>query len=161
MVVSTGSVVMEGVVSVPAPDNYDDSGLLVRVDPNAMWQDKGDLHNQAQAIADSLSNIARVWEGLALGWVGASAEEAQDFNNRWNQALRRLFGTDDDPRSGALPNIAYAVALASINYAEHEDTVVKMFNSLTQGLSAPSGGLGVPTRSNDKGPVTESAGPPL
>lgn len=156
-----------------APSNYDDSGMMIRVDPDTLFRYATvDIANHASVIVDALNNIAQVWEDLKVGWVGKTAEEAQHFNQRWNQALEQLFGTKDDASTGALSKIATGVALASVNYGEAEDVVVKMFvNMITsqlvgmvQGLppSQPHSIGPAPTRQPDTtlGPITENAPPP-
>ena len=153
-----GPGLTEGVIIVPAPSNYDDSGMLIRVDPDTLFgYATVDMVNEADVIANAISSIVEIWNGLKLGWVGTTAAEAQDFSNRWNHAVQLLFGTEKDPASGVLPKIAQAVAIASINYGEAEDTVMEMFKTLTDGLNAPPGTPGPPTRGQDQGPVTENA----
>jgi hypothetical protein len=145
-------------VIVPAPSNYDDAGLVIRVDPNRMFQlATADMKNHGEAIANALSDIAQTWEGLAGGWAAPSATEAQDFVNRWNVAVRAMFGDGQDPSTGILPKIAQKVAVASINYGEAEDVNTKMFQSVGSG---GSGGPTPPTRSDNNGPITENAPAP-
>jgi len=169
---------------VSAPSNYDDAGLLIRVNADRIFQSAAtDIPNQAQVIANAINNIVQIWNGLKLGWVGTTASEAQQFNDQWTNAVKQLFGTDSDPSSGALPRIADGVALAAINYGEAEDAVTKMFNSLTVGLDlsginagmqshmppgtqplpvGPSPGRTPTPQSGDPvyNPVSESAPPP-
>ena len=151
----------EGMVIMPAPSNYDSAGLFIRVDPNTLYSyATGDMVNEAKAVAGAIDSIVNIWNNLQLGWAGASAAEAQDFSKRWVQAVQQLFGTGDQPDSGAFPKLANAVATASVNYGEAEDTVQKMFQSLTDGLNAPPGTPGPPTRGQNQPPITENAPPP-
>jgi uncharacterized protein YukE len=146
--------------TVPTPSNYNDAGMQIRVDPDALYgYATVDMKNQAEVLVGSLNRIRDIWQGLALGWVGTSAAEAHDFSDRWNHAIEQLFGTNDDLNSGALPKIATAVAIASINYGEAEDVVVKMFQSLLDALNASPGTPTPPVRHQDEGPVTEQSPP--
>jgi hypothetical protein len=59
---------------MPAPSNYDDAGMLIRVDPNTLYSDATrDMVNEAKAVADALDDIAGIWNNLKLGWAGATA----------------------------------------------------------------------------------------
>jgi hypothetical protein len=171
------SSLTKGVVAVTAPSNYDDSGMLIAVDPNTLYQlATVDMVNQADVIGDAISNIVQIWNDLKVGWMGDTATEAQDFVDRWTNAVDQLFGTKDDASSGALPKIADGVDLASVNYGEAEDVVVKMFTSLIASLDLGfvQGAVGhlphsvtpPPTRTPPDpkdgpiDPVTETAPPP-
>src|ERR1700730_2522552 len=146
---------------MPAPSNYNDYGILIRVDPTTLYHYADvDIPAQDALIANGVSNIDKTWEGLALGWVGSSATEAQNFNNRWNSAVTKLFGTPEDPSTGALQKIAHAVGLAAVNFGVTEDVVMHMFQSLVDGMGAPPGQPGSPSRNHNDGPVTEVT-PPL
>lgn len=145
---------------MPAPGNYNDFGIMLKVDPNTLFgYATADMPAEAESIAGSIGNIVNIWNDLKLGWAGTSADEAQDFSNRWNAAITKLFGTEDDPESGAFPKIARAVGYAAINFGETEDVVAKMFASLSEGLAAPPGTPQPPTRDEHDGPVTESTPP--
>jgi hypothetical protein len=161
------------VIAVPAPSNYDDSGMMIRVDPDSLYRYAAvDMPNHADVIVGHLTNIVDTWTGLQLGWAGTTADEAQDFSNRWIHAVEQLFGTEADPTSGALPKIAMAVNLAAVNYGEAEDVIIRMFTSLVAGLiigdvqglgpQAPHSIDPPPTRTPDpqSGPITESAPAP-
>lgn len=144
---------------MPAPANYNDTTMLIDVDPTTLWgYADTDIPTQAQAIAEAIGRIHGVWDGLALGWAGTTADEAQDFNDRWNTALTQLFGSDAHPADGALPRIARAVGMASLNYAATEDSVYQMFTQLSGGLHG-DGSQQPPTRNNDNGPITEDTPP--
>jgi uncharacterized protein YukE len=156
-----------------APSNYDDSGMMIRVDPDSLYRYATvDISNRAEALANSIENIVQVWNDLKLGWAGDTASEVQDFFDQWNHAVDRLFGTKDDAGSGALPRIADGVDLASVNYGEAEDVVIKNFASLVVGLDigfvqglaphVPHSIQPPPTRNPDptEGPITESTPAP-
>jgi hypothetical protein len=144
-----------------APGNYNDAGTVFRIDPTAMFTYATvDLLAEAKAIGAAIENIFNIWQGLKLGWVGTTATEAQDFSDRMNATLKKMFGSDDDPTSGVLPKVATAIGKASINFGETEDVMKKMFDTLTTDLGKPGNGDSPPPRDvNDGGPVTEHTPP--
>jgi hypothetical protein len=156
------------VVAVTVPSNYDDAGLTISVDPNTLYQYAiSDIPNHIQSLADSITKIVGVWNGLNnnnVGWVGASASEAQDFNSKWTTAVNGLFGTTAEPASGVLPKIGNAVAQASVNYGTAEDTTTTNLQHYIDGLNTPAGGgssvNSPPTRGGNQGPVSENAPAP-
>src|ERR1700730_14725153 len=141
---------------MPGPTNYNNSGIMFRIDPTAMWHDSSvELLNVAKQIGDSIENIIQIWDGLRLGWMGSSADEAQDFANRFNANLSHMFGSNADPSSGVLPRVATAVEGAAINFGVTEDTVWRMFESLNSGLTQPGSPNTPPARSDVGGQVIE------
>jgi uncharacterized protein YukE len=153
---NVGRQTHRGDAIVAAPINYNDSGMDIRVDPTAMFAHATvDMPAEATVVADSINRINDIWQNLALGWVGTTADEAQDFNNRWNGAIVALFGSPAATGSGVLSEIAQAVGVAAINYGEAEDTIRKMFVGLTNG----GGTAGPPDRNQNDGPVTENNHP--
>jgi len=153
------------VVAVSVPSNYDDSGIMIRVDPNTLYQyATSDIPNHVQGLADSISNIVKIWNNLKVGWVGKSASDAHEFNTQWSQAIDRLFGSKSDAASGVLPKIGIAVAQASINYGVAEDTITTSLKDYVNGLNTPAGAgnavNSAPTRSGSQGPVSENAPAP-
>jgi hypothetical protein len=160
-----GAGLKEGVAAVSVPSNYDDSGISIRVDPNSLYQyATSDIVGHAKSLADSVSNIVQIWQNLKVGWVGASASDAQEFNSRWSQAVDKLFGSDSDPSSGALPKIADSVAQAAMNYGVAEDSITTSLQNYINGLNAGGGGGSTvnspPTRGGNQGPVGETAPAP-
>jgi len=142
---------------MPAPATYDDPGGVFQIDPTAMFgYATVDLPDEVKALVASIEHIFSIWQGLRLAWVGTSADDAQDFSDRMNTNLKQLFGTSDDAASGVLPKIAKCIGVASINFGVCEDTVMKMFDSLTNGLNAPASGNSPPHRGLNDGPITEN-----
>ena len=142
---------------MPKPANYNDAGLVINVDPTSLWQyGKTDLPAETTTIGDSLNRINDTWKGLKLGWAGTTADEAQDFSDRWNAMITQLFGTKASPESSVLYRIAVAVQTASLNYATTEDEVLKMFKDFDTAMHS-SGGVQPPTRDQNQGPITEHA----
>jgi uncharacterized protein YukE len=112
------------------------------VDPNALQQHAVNLKNYGQAVSDSLKRINDIWDGLKLGWMGKTADEAQDFINRWNAVMQELFGSEKHPEQGVLNAIAVGVATVAANMAFTEHTLFDSFRQFQHSLqgdgSAPS-----------------------
>jgi hypothetical protein len=148
---------------MPVPPTYGDLSEVIKVDPDAMFDTiRQALMAYGQGVTDSINRIIGIWNGLKLGWIGNTADEAQAFNDAWSAAMIKLFGDEVNPQVGILNQIGESVMLASVNYAEAETTVVKMFDDMTLGLveSSATGaisGPGDPSRSLDDGPITENA----
>jgi len=139
------------------PSNYDSTSMVIKVDPTALWGlSQSNLPNDADVVAFAIGNIQSIWQELTLGWAGTTADEAQDFNTRWNTAISALFGSQTDPTSGVLSKIADAVGTASLNYAETESTITTMFTSFSSSLNSGSGTTQAPARSDNDGPITEN-----
>lgn len=142
---------------MPVPPYYGDVNLVIKVDPDTMYREVAVvMPTYGTQIADSINRIVDVWNGLKLGWVGTTADEAQAFNDAWSAAITKLFGTQDDPTSGILSHIGNAVALASINYGEAESIVTQMFRDMSNALAqAPTGSN--PGRNITGGPINENS----
>jgi hypothetical protein len=145
----------EGVV-VPVPQVYDDPSLVIKVNPDGLFLcADGDIPMFSERIVESLNRIVDVWKGLKLGWVGNTSDEAEAFNRAWKTAMTRLFGSESDPESGIVNQIASAVATASGNYAQTEHIVTQMFLGISAALSAPGGQHDSGFRNDGAGPITE------
>ena len=156
------------IVTTPAngaPSNYDNGAMEIHVDPDGLFdlaKPGGPMAGAQNDLGTSVSNINNTWNNLKVGWVGATASEAQDFNNKWNTAITQLFGdpnqndkpTDISQVSGALPRVLYAIQSAGFNYGEAEDAVVKSFNNVSNNLNNP-GPQAAPVRNDGDGPITE------
>jgi hypothetical protein len=144
---------------VAAPSNYDNSGLVISVDPEALFSAAtggagghvSSLVVVSKSLGDELTAIGRVWKELDVAWAGRSAAQAEDFANRYDAAVKYLF-------DHVLHHMAVAAGGAAINYAEAEQSITQMFNDFRDGIanssSAPPQG---PGRNDDNGPVTEHA----
>lgn len=120
---------------MPGPENYNDPGIVFRVDPTVVWFEAAvELPKIVKIIHDSMDNIFKIWEGLSLGWNGNSAAEAKDFMDRFSANLHSLFGTTAAPSSGVLPRMATAAGLAAVNFGGTEDAVMRIFDSLSESL---------------------------
>jgi uncharacterized protein YukE len=87
-------------------------------------------------IIDQLNDIMTTLDGLQLSWVGSSASEANDFSNRWDAAMKQLFGTSNDPSSGVYSRLLDGLAGALTNYDNAEDYVVKLMTAFQSATSS-------------------------
>jgi hypothetical protein len=140
------------------PGSYDNAGINIRVDPDAIFPTATvAIPSLGGDISDSVNRILQIWNDLKIGWVGNTAQEAQDFNDRWAASISELFGTQGDPSSGILTQITDGVALAASNYGQAEDVVTNMFNQATSSLSQNSSSDSTPDPHRaGNGPITEN-----
>jgi len=143
---------------MPVPESYDDSGVTINVEPEMIFQSATvAIPSLGREIADSVNRISQVWSDLKLGWVGNTAQAAQDFNDRWVSSINELFGSKDGSTTGVLASIAKGVEMAGSNYGQAEDVVTNMFNQTASSLGQGSGSdtPADPHRAVD-GPVSEN-----
>jgi hypothetical protein len=138
---------------------YGDVNIVIKVDPQDMYRIAHlTIPHYGGTIADSINGIGNVWENLKLGWVGNTADEAQAFNNEWQQSIQQLFGTQDDPGMGILAKIAAGAELAAGDYDQTELGVAKMFTEFNSQLSAAPD-PNAPVNNNrdiNQGPISET-----
>jgi uncharacterized protein YukE len=118
------------------PANYDASTL--NIDPGGMNSCANTVLSLVQDISNYLSTINSTLSNLTLSWVGTSSSDATTYNDEWNAAVQKLFGTQDDPSSGALVVLVNGIMSASANYSQTEDNITDMFNSFASGFSSGS-----------------------
>lgn len=124
-------------------ENYDDASIVIRVDPVNMAQiARGEIIGRGETIAGCIDTIHRVWDGLSVGWVGETADQARQFSADWSGAIQQLFGTRDAPDSGVLTHIVRGVVIAAVNYDQAELAVTDMFSQLSAALGTNGGGEG-------------------
>ena len=149
---------------MPAPHNYDDAGIVIQVNPTVMFLESTvTMSAYGQVIADHIGAIVDIWNGLKLGWSGDTAEAAKGFFDEWSNAIRDLFGTEDDPDRGVLNKIANAVATAALNYGGTEDAVTTMFDNISSAIEVaaiirpvtPLSNYSDPNRPLSQGPISE------
>jgi hypothetical protein len=135
---------------------YDRTGLAIEVDPGVIYAyGTKYLPQSVENIAVCLKAIADIWDGLNLGWVGRSKEEADDFNARWNSATTKLFGTKEHPEIGVFYRIGMAAGTGASNYGNADQCVMSMFESITQSLHYPSGTSSSGHRDDGLDPIKE------
>jgi hypothetical protein len=148
------------------PYMYDYYDTVLEVDAVELWKSGFlDIPNLIEEFNASIKRIGDAWQGLKLGWVGHTATEAQDFNDRWSRVMNTLYGPDGakyedlGPGEGVLAKIAMAVQIAASNLGRAEDDVVQMFSDVTAGLNEGGGGTDDGKRNHTEGPVTQISDP--
>lgn len=131
------------------PAQYDTAGAVIKVAPDNVYQTATvGIPSLGQEIADSVNRIVGIWNDLKLGWVGNTATEAQDFNDRWAADISELFGSKADGthhgNAGILNQLANGIAMAAVNYAQAEDAVTNMFNQTADALEQSGSASGTP-----------------
>jgi hypothetical protein len=142
---------------MPVPGTYDNAGISIKVDPDSIFQLATDtIPSLGEDVANSIDRVVQIWNDLKIGWVGHTAQEAQDFNDRWTTSIGELFGGKDGSAGGILAQIADGIAMAGSNYGQAEDVVTNMFNQTASsvGQDSSSGSAPDPHRAVD-GPISE------
>jgi len=129
------------------PEQYDTAGAVIKVAPDNVFQSATvAIPGLGKEIADSVNRVVQIWNDLKLGWVGNTATEAHDFNDRWAADINKLFGSQADGAQGGTPGIlnqlANGIAMAAMNYGQAEDTVTNMFNQTADALEQSASGSG-------------------
>jgi hypothetical protein len=136
---------------MPVPGQYDTAGATIKVAPDNVFQSATvAIPGLGKEIADSVNRVVQIWNDLKLGWVGTTATEAQDFNDRWAADISQLFGSPAEILGetagytpGILNQLATGIAMAATNYGQAEDVVTSMFNQTADALvQGPRGRLG-------------------
>jgi hypothetical protein len=118
---------------MPGPADYDNTDMSIK--PLVLFADgRLSIPLDADAIAGYVSQVGDLWSGLKIGWVGSSAQEAHDFNDRWEKSMIAMFGRRDaDPKQQPPPGenilgrIGWAVGGAAMNFAWADQNVKDMF----------------------------------
>jgi uncharacterized protein YukE len=110
---------------VTVPANYD--GVTMNVEPLPLSTVANGVQDSAEGIVAALNTINKSLEELHLGWDGASAAEAKDFANKWQDAMTGMFGTHKDPKKGVMNQVIIALKTAVGNYSNAEEAIEMMF----------------------------------
>ena len=123
----------------PPLANYDDSSIEVA--PAMIQLAAAVIGQNIQNIADALTQINNTLSDLALSWTGSSSALAAQYNDSWQSATTKVFGTQQDPGTGALNMLNNAVEQAVQVYTQTEENITSMFWKYADAL-ADSGGIG-------------------
>jgi hypothetical protein len=121
---------------VTVPASYD--GVIMNVEPPALNTAADKIQASAQSVVAALSTINTALNELHLGWDGASAAEAKDFANKWQDAMTGMFGTSADPKKGVMNQVLIALKSAVGNYSNTEENIGKMFINFDLMLLTPT-----------------------
>jgi hypothetical protein len=119
---------------VTVPANYD--AVTLAVEPGPLMMGALMVQDAVQDVGNALTAIDNTLNGLQLGWDGTTAAEAQDFNTQWQAAMRGLFGTDQDPKSGVMNQVIIALMTAVGDSSNAENSIVQMMAALQAALTA-------------------------
>jgi uncharacterized protein YukE len=131
------------------PANWDSS--TVSVDPWVLHSSAASVTDAVKAILGELSGIMGVLKELRISWTGESAELADQFNDRWEQAMKQLYGTKADPGAGILNVLSAGIGAAAVNYSRGERQVSNMFARFEAALK----GIDPGTHGNDDSDIED------
>jgi hypothetical protein len=142
---------MAKTVPTPTGSKYTQGGTQIEMDLDAVWDvSKTKIPALVEEIGDCLDKIADAMNEIRINWVGDSAREADDLNNRYQQVQNSLFGTKKNPEMGVLTRIAGGLqgAVLNLNNAENQlDEAWKTYHDqlyeyLTETVASDTGGDG-------------------
>jgi hypothetical protein len=115
-----------------APAVYADDGsdAVISVDGELLISLSQQVQTMLDGINQDVTTIFTTLNGLALGWAGQTATEAQDFFDRLDACMTVLYGKDGDQTSeqnSMLGRVSVALDLAGTNYLQAEDAIVSLF----------------------------------
>jgi uncharacterized protein YukE len=123
-------------VTVPAEYN----AVNLSMTPSEISDTGIALELAADEVISALNSINTTLGNLQLGWAGTTATEAKDFVDQWTAAMTNLFGSKKDASGGVLNQAITTLTTAAGNYADAEQSVAAMFNSLSSSLGSATGG---------------------
>ncbi|MGW3635805.1 WXG100 family type VII secretion target [Streptomyces sp. NPDC005122] len=131
------------------PDgSYDMSRL--HIDPQALSESATRLSGLAEEVGESVLRASNAVSHLKLSWVSASAQEAQEFQDRWKRVMTQMFGDGHDAY-GVLPVMAGGLKGVAIGFSQVEVGLEKFFNGLTEALHGSGGGGDSDSTPSDQG----------
>jgi hypothetical protein len=128
---------------MPNPAVDYDAVTLFGVNPQGIIEHAKKIEESATVITESLGRIIATLDKLELGWAGKSAQEAEDFGNRWVAVGKELYGPPDNPQEGALNIVLNGVYTVAYLFAVTEHGIADFFDQISVALLNPgSGGNG-------------------
>jgi conjugal transfer/entry exclusion protein len=97
------------------------------VDPKMMKTKLDNIKHEVQNVQDYLQVVQNALLSLNLAWAGESADEANDFNNRWQRTMDGVWGTKEHPETGVLNSIIGGLSTATNNYGTVESSLYNVF----------------------------------
>ncbi|MFJ3756471.1 WXG100 family type VII secretion target [Streptomyces sp. NPDC090080] len=113
--------------------DYDIGGI--KIDPSALGEDGKKLLALANELGDSVVRINNTVSDLKLAWVAESANEAQEFQDRWNRVMSQMFGDN-----GVLVAMVGGIMSVAIGFSHLEIELESAFLKFADGLSSSSSG---------------------
>jgi hypothetical protein len=135
---------------------YDTVGTAFKVDPSLLYEDATTrVVTYAKIIRDTIGDIVTTFDSQKLGWIGKTADEVADFQNRWSTVMTMFFGNPDNGTPGVLDKVAGAAAFAAMNFGSAEDVLVSMWTQMCDALAGGGGGSQAVPTDVPTDPVTE------
>ncbi|MEV5753695.1 WXG100 family type VII secretion target [Actinoallomurus sp. NPDC052308] len=116
----------------PTLPNYNSSSI--DVDPWVINSASSTVNDAVKSISEHMTAINNALNELRLSWVGDSSDEADKFNNDWNDVAQKLYGTEAAPELGVLNKITNGLATAAVAYSHGERTVSNTFAAFQAAL---------------------------
>ena len=118
----------------PIPSTY--NSTTISVDTGQLAASLATITTAVQDIATNLSNINNTLNGLALNWLGDASNQAQTYNDDWNNVVQMLYGAMDSSgnqtiNDGALSVLTSGLDQAINNYNSNEQAVTSLFNGFS------------------------------
>ncbi|WP_329295691.1 WXG100 family type VII secretion target [Streptomyces sp. NBC_01455] len=108
---------------------------VIKIDPAALGGEGKKLVSLVNEMGDSVVRINNTVAALQLGWVAQSADEAQEFQARWNRVMQQMFGDD-----GVLVAMIGGLMKVAVGFSHLEIALEDAFHQFAQGLASSGGG---------------------
>jgi hypothetical protein len=123
------------------PNIYDSTSILI--DTARLRDALATITIAVNNVADNLISINNTLGGLTLDWLGNASDQAQAYNDEWNNVVQLLYGAMDSNgnqtvNDGALSVLVTGLAQAIQNYNANEQAVAKLFNGVGSTNESPT-----------------------
>lgn len=139
-----------------AEANYNLASTEIHVSPSEMHSAAETIKGVTTSIAEHWETIGKTWADLKLGWIGDSADAANQFNADLKGIQERLFGVPSaDGKTvetlGLLDQLRGGVLVAAANYDNAELSIKDMWKAFGEQITQEpeDSGDGAPTPSKD------------
>jgi len=138
-------------------ENADYDAASIHVMPDDLKSIADHLDTAATDVADSIRRINDQLGSLALGWSGATQQEAEDFSNQWSRVMNELFGTEDHPEQGVLNAIVGGLRGTGGGFSKTEHALADMFRKFKDNMNSGGGGTTPADAPADVNDITQTA----
>ncbi|MEV6994320.1 WXG100 family type VII secretion target [Streptomyces sp. NPDC093228] len=132
--------------------DYDIS--TIKIDPSGLDAQGKKIVQLAREVAESIDRINRTLESLKLGWVSESADEAQEFSDRWIRVMREMFG-ENGGQIGVLAAMAGGISTAAIGFSHLETGLESSFTEFINKLASSGGDGGLTDHTGPAFPISQ------
>lgn len=121
--------------------DYDVSSI--KVDPNGLTKHSDTLTNLSSEVSSLVNQMQNSLATLVLLWAGKTADESQQFYNRWDGVMDELFGTQDKndknpSHAGVLNVMSGHLKNVSDAFSAIESGLAGGFKALSDDMSKPA-----------------------